>query len=135
MLAHRSASDSDLRTASAHGPDEEALGSSLGNATDRGFPTAQATRRELLPWDLAARSGIHVPDVGLATASVHAEAWRRVARDLPLHLKDGGEPALVARTRHWNETVIREPGVSASVVESVNAPAHRMARAGYRIDG
>jgi hypothetical protein len=42
-----------------------------------------------------------------------AEAWRRVARDLPWHLKDGGEPALVARTRHWNETVIRGTGVSA----------------------
>jgi len=129
MLATRSsAGEPDMRTESAQDSVESARSVSLGKSTDHGFPAAQATGYG----DFATRAGIRAlpsPPVDLANASVHADAWRRVARGLPVHLKDDGEPGLAAHTRGWNETIVRGSGVSASVVAAVgitDAGLHRL---------
>ena len=133
MLAARSpVSTPDVQAGSAQESVENALSLPLGKCTDHGFPAAHAIGREPLQWDFAPRAGIRSVQpspVDTANASVHADAWRRVARDLPVHLKDGGEPGLAGRARHWNETIVRASGVSASVVAAVgitDAGLHRL---------
>ena len=132
MLATRnSASDPDLRTASTQDSVENTLGSPLGKDTDDGLSTAHGTGRQPLHWSFAAHAGIRSvqsPSVDLANASVHADAWRRVARDLPVHVKDR-EPGLAVGARHWNEVIVRGSGASASVVAAVgitDAGLHRL---------
>jgi hypothetical protein len=133
MLAARSsASKPDVQTGSAQESVENAPSLPLGKSTDHGFPAAHATVREPLQWDFAQRAGIRSVQpspVDTANASVHADTWRRVARDLPVHLKDGAEPGLAGRAWHWNETILRGSGGSATVVAAVgiaDAGLHRL---------
>ena len=127
-----SASALDLRTASARELVEEALGSSLRNGTDDGRLRAHAGLRAPRHWDFTASAGIRSgqrPPADLADASFHADAWRRVARDLPAHLENDRQPGFGGHPRCWNEAIIRGSGVFASVVAAVgitDAGLHRL---------